>query len=224
MVVGDELRSPSVQVDLMPGGDVQVLATHDQVLGGHHGQVYLGCRFPADPAYAADLARHGDAVGRELLSRGCVGRIGVDFMAARSGEGPWSVTALEVNLRKGGTTHPFSALRNLVPGRYDAGSGSLVGRRRRQHPGLPLERQRRRPVAGRAQPAVGHRRGARRRAAVRHRHRHRASCCTCSAASPSTAGSASRRSATPPDHADELYVATLAAVVPRGAAAVELTR
>ena len=26
------------------------------------------------------------------------------------------------------------------------------------------------------------------------------------------------------DHADELYVATLAAVVPRGAAAVELTR
>ena len=42
------------------------------------------------------------------------------------GQGPWSVTALEVNLRKGGTTHPFSALRNLVPGRYDAGSGGWL--------------------------------------------------------------------------------------------------
>src|SRR6478609_6019701 len=126
MVVGDPLRSPSVQVDLVPGGGVRVLATHDQVLGGGNGQVYLGCRFPADRAYAADLARHGDAVGRELGSHGCVGRIGVDFMAARSGQGPWSVTALEVNLRKGGTTHPFSALRSLVPGRYDAESGSWL--------------------------------------------------------------------------------------------------
>ena len=53
------LRSPSVQVDLLPGGGVRVLATHDQVLGGSNGQVYLGCRFPADPAYAADLATHG---------------------------------------------------------------------------------------------------------------------------------------------------------------------
>ena len=172
MVVGDQLRSPSVQVDLVPGGDVRVLATHDQVLGGHNGQVYLGCRFPADRAYAADLARHGDAVGRELLARGCVGRIGVDFMAARSGgalvghrprgqpaQGRYDAPVL-------GAAQPGSrSLRRRV--------GHLVGRRRRQHPGLPLERQRHRPVAGRAQPAVGHRRRARRGAAVRQQHRHR---------------------------------------------------
>ena len=126
MVTGDALRSPSVQVDLLPGAGVRVLATHDQVLGGDNGQVYLGCRFPADPAYAADLARHGDAVGRALADLGCAGRAGVDFMAARTGEGPWSVTALEVNLRKGGTTHPFSALRSLVPGHYDAEAGAWL--------------------------------------------------------------------------------------------------
>ena len=100
-----------------------MLATHDQVLGGDNGQVYIGCRFPADPAYAAELARYGDAVGRELAARGCVGRVSVDFMAARTGRRPWRLTALEVNLRKGGTTHPYSALRNLVPGHYDTEAG-----------------------------------------------------------------------------------------------------
>jgi hypothetical protein len=122
LVAGDELRSPSVQVDLLPGGDVRVLSTHDQVIGGDNRQVYLGCRFPADRAYAPVLSRHAEAVGRALVSRGAVGRIGVDFVSARSQEGAWSVTALEVNLRKGGTTHPFSALRSLVPGRYDSES------------------------------------------------------------------------------------------------------
>jgi len=35
----------------------------------------------------------------------------------------WEVYALEINLRKGGTTHPFVVLRSLVPGRYDARAG-----------------------------------------------------------------------------------------------------
>jgi hypothetical protein len=36
------------------------------------------------------------------------------------------VFAIEVNLRKGGTTHPYTALRHLVPGRYDHASGDWV--------------------------------------------------------------------------------------------------
>ena len=38
----------------------------------------------------------------------------------------WDVFALEINLRKGGTTHPFAALRNLAPGHYDIDSGQWV--------------------------------------------------------------------------------------------------
>ena len=56
---------------------------------------------------------------RAPAARGVVGRASVDFAAALGADGTWSVHALEVNLRKGGTTHPYSALRNLVPGRYD---------------------------------------------------------------------------------------------------------
>jgi hypothetical protein len=125
-VVGTEFRSPSAQVDIRPGGEIVVLATHEQVLGGPGGQVYLGCRFPADPGYAPELARHATAVGHALAARGALGRFSVDFVAAREPGGPWRVFALEINLRKGGTTHPYAALRNLVPGRYEPDRGMWI--------------------------------------------------------------------------------------------------
>jgi hypothetical protein len=126
LVEGEGFCSPSTQVDLLPDGRVRVLATHDQIIGGDNGQVYMGCRFPADPAYAADLATHGATVAAELARRGARGRASVDFVACRDGAGEWGVYALEINLRKGGTTHPFAALRNLVPGRYDSALGRWI--------------------------------------------------------------------------------------------------
>jgi hypothetical protein len=131
-IAGRRFTSPSAQVDIRPGGAVVVLATHEQVLGGPSDQVYLGCRFPADPIYAPELARHAAAVGRELASRGAMGRFSVDFVAASDDTegaadgGSWRVYGLEVNLRKGGTTHPYAALRNVVPGRYDPDRGQWI--------------------------------------------------------------------------------------------------
>jgi hypothetical protein len=120
-IAGTRFSSPSAQVDIRPGREVVVLATHEQILGGPGGQVYLGCRFPADPSYAAELARHASAMGEELASRGAMGRFSLDFVTASDSDaGDWRVYGLEVNLRKGGTTHPYAALRSVVPGRYDA--------------------------------------------------------------------------------------------------------
>lgn len=119
-------RSPSVQMGISPYGDVTVLATHEQVLGGDSGQVFTGCQFPADPQYAPEIARHAEAVGRALASRGAVGRVGVDFALAGDGTGRWEAFALEINLRNGGTTHPYAVLRNVVPGSYDVDSGRWV--------------------------------------------------------------------------------------------------
>ena len=90
------------------------------------GQVYLGCRFPADPAYAPLLAEHAAAIGEELARAGAIGRFSVDFVAAAERLRKWRVYALEINLRKGGTTHPYAALRNIAPGRYDTGSGRWI--------------------------------------------------------------------------------------------------
>jgi PGM1 C-terminal domain len=126
LIVGERFSSPSVQVDITPSGEVEVLATHEQVLGGDSGQVYTGCRFPADPSYAPELARHGRAVGERLARQGVLGRFALDFAVASSRTGRSDVYALEINLRKGGTTHPYSTLRNLVPGRYDAEQGLWI--------------------------------------------------------------------------------------------------
>lgn len=123
LVAGTEFGSPSVQVDISPSGEVTVIATHDQVLDPATGQVYTGCRFPATRSYAAEIGRYGQAVGEQLAARGAAGRLSVDFAVARDERDSWRVCALEINLRKGGTTHPFSVLRSLAPGRYDRDAG-----------------------------------------------------------------------------------------------------
>lgn len=120
-MIPDAPASPSVQVDITPDHEVRILATHEQVLGGEDGQVYLGCSFPANPAYAVQLAEYGRAVGEELAKAGAVGRFALDCVAAQRER--WELLALEVNLRKGGTTHPYTALRHLVPGRYEPDQG-----------------------------------------------------------------------------------------------------
>jgi hypothetical protein len=125
-VEGNQISSPSVQLDLRPDGDVRVLSTHEQIVGGDNGQVFMGCRFPANAEYAPQLARDGMTVARELAVRGVVGRVGLDFIARLEPTGAWSIHALEINLRKGGTTHPFAALRNLVVGHYDPDGGRWV--------------------------------------------------------------------------------------------------
>jgi hypothetical protein len=118
-LVGDEFRSPSVQLRVTPLGEVEILSTHDQVLGGPSGQSYVGCRFPADPAYAIEITRHARKVGERLAREGVLGRFALDFVAARENGGEWRSYAIEVNLRKGGTTHPFLTLQFLTDGAYD---------------------------------------------------------------------------------------------------------
>lgn len=121
-IVGTRFSSPSAQIDIRPDGSVRVLSTHEQILS-EDGQVYLGCRFPADPEYAADLGTHVEAIGHVLAGRGALGRLAIDFVASASDSGPWRVHALEANIRKSGTTHPFTVLRHLAPGAYHPETG-----------------------------------------------------------------------------------------------------
>ncbi len=45
--------------------------------------------------------------------------------------GEWEFHAIEINLRKGGTTHPFMTLKFLTNGRYDLSSGSFYSQQGR---------------------------------------------------------------------------------------------
>jgi hypothetical protein len=121
-----EVRSPSVQLRASPLGEVEVLSTHDQILGGADGQTYEGCRFPADDAYAAELIRLGRSVGEHLASAGAIGRFAIDFLATRdSPTEAWQLHGIEINLRNGGTTHPMLTLQALVDAPFDEESNSL---------------------------------------------------------------------------------------------------
>jgi hypothetical protein len=105
-----------------PLGTVEILSTHDQLLGGATGQSYFGCRFPADPAYAWAITREAAKVGERLAADGVLGRFAIDFVTVREKDGSWTPYAIELNLRKGGTTHPFLSLQFLTDGRYDPGA------------------------------------------------------------------------------------------------------
>jgi hypothetical protein len=118
-ITGVDLRSPSVQLRVTPLGEVELLSTHDQLLGGPSGQAYLGCRFPADYEYARAISAEALKVGRRLAREGVLGRFAVDFIVTRGAGGEWQPYAIEVNLRKGGTTHPFLTLQFLTGGAYD---------------------------------------------------------------------------------------------------------
>ena len=117
-IQGEAFRSPSVQLRLSPAGQIDVMSTHDQVLGGLHGHTYFGCHFPADSEYAERIAAESLKVGRRLAREGVIGRAAVDFAAVKHGDG-WRPYALEINLRCGGTTHPLFALTTLTDGVYD---------------------------------------------------------------------------------------------------------
>ena len=121
-VEGDEKRSPSAQYRVDPLGKLDVISTHDQVLGGANGQIFLGCRFPADESYRLQIQQAGWKAAERLRDKGVLGRFGVDFISVRDGA-DWRHYAIEVNLRKGGTTHPLLMLQFLTDGDYDPKTG-----------------------------------------------------------------------------------------------------
>jgi hypothetical protein len=87
-------RAPSCQLRISPEGSLDAISTHDQLVEGVDGQIYAGCRFPADAVYRADIQRDALRVGEVLLSEGAVGRLA-----------------------------PMMMLRMLTDGRYDPDTG-----------------------------------------------------------------------------------------------------
>ena len=120
-IVGRQLRSPSVQMELADG-QARIVSTHDQILDGDG---YIGCRFPAEPAYAGAITTAARRVGALLAEAGALGRAAIDFVVTRDAAGDWCAYAIELNLRKGGTTHPLAALELLSGGAYDPESATF---------------------------------------------------------------------------------------------------
>lgn len=117
--------SPSVQMRIAPSGAFEVVSTHDQILGGPDDQVYLGCRFPARSHYRIDIQRAAVKVANVLSARGVIGPFGIDFVVVPEPAGN-RVYLTEINLRMGGTTHPFLMTRLVTGGTYNDVTGELL--------------------------------------------------------------------------------------------------
>jgi hypothetical protein len=122
-VEGRDKCSPSSQNRVNALGRPMPISTHDQVLDG---QIFQGCTFPADPVYRMEIQEAGMQVARVMAARGVVGRFATDFVSVPDGEGGFVHHAIEVNLRKGGTTHPFLTLRFITDGEYQPEDGEFM--------------------------------------------------------------------------------------------------
>eukprot|EP00457_Paulinella_chromatophora_P003616 gb/GEZN01003624.1/.p1 GENE.gb/GEZN01003624.1/~~gb/GEZN01003624.1/.p1 ORF type:complete len:644 (+),score=74.04 gb/GEZN01003624.1/:101-2032(+) len=126
----EELRSPSCQVLIGPGGDVSILSTHEQVLDGLH---YEGCIFPAREEYRLQLMEAGMKLGKALAAAGVRDRLAVDFIAwpvtqGSTGQVKWKIAAIEINLRHGGTTGPAMTCKLLCNAELDMITGYYVSK------------------------------------------------------------------------------------------------
>ncbi len=121
-VEGRLKTSPSVQCRIDPTGNIDIISTHDQVLTGDCGQIFSGAHFPANKEYRVQVGKMGKNIAVALKNKGALGRFGIDFISV-FGKEVWHHYPIEINLRKGGTTHPFLMLQFLTNGYFDENNG-----------------------------------------------------------------------------------------------------
>jgi hypothetical protein len=107
------VASPSGTGQVGPDGTVRVVATHDQIIKA--GQ-YWGCVFPAGDAWRAEVVSSVQRVGDVLNALGFRGTFGVDFVVSADGQ----LAAVEINLRKVGSSHVVATVEALTGARVGA--------------------------------------------------------------------------------------------------------
>src|SRR5437868_15464876 len=95
-VEGDIKMSPSAQCVINPDKTIDIVSTHDQLLGGDDGQIFIGAIFPADEAYRISLANEGKKIAQALSEKGALGRFAIDFLSVKQKDGNWKHYAIEI--------------------------------------------------------------------------------------------------------------------------------
>ena len=137
-VEGEIKESPSVQARVNAIQEPQVISTHDQIMGGPANQVFMGCTFPAKRDYRLALQEDGRKVADILSTKGVIGRFAVDYIMVKTPTG-YERYAIEINLRRGGTTHPFAMLKFLIEGHYDEKNAIFVSEKGQEKYYLALD-------------------------------------------------------------------------------------
>lgn len=115
---GDQVLSPSVQMTVMPDGAVEVVSTHEQLFDAKTKQIYLGAAFPATTDARLEIMQLAKRIGQQLSRVGIIGPCGVDFVVVQRHK-RWKAYPVEINLRKGGTTHPYRIAQSVTESTLD---------------------------------------------------------------------------------------------------------
>ena len=68
-----------------------------------------------------------------MAAKGAIERYSVDFITVQDPNTKvWDIQAIEINLRKGGTTHPFMTLRLLTNGTFDYDTGRFLSQQNQE--------------------------------------------------------------------------------------------
>ncbi|MFA4995652.1 MAG: ATP-grasp domain-containing protein [Patescibacteria group bacterium] len=125
-ISGETKYSPSVQISINAEGKPTVLSTHEQILGGQDKQKYLGCTFPSLTSHRKLIIKEGNKIAEWMAKKGIIGNFAIDFVVVHpEGSKNPIVYPIEINLRKGGTTHPFRIAFFLTGAKYNKNRGIL---------------------------------------------------------------------------------------------------
>jgi len=118
--------SPSVQISISAEGKPYIISSHEQILGGPNKQNFLGCAFPSRDLHRQLIAKEAKKVAIWMAKKGMIGHFGIDFVTIqKTPDHTPRVYPIEINLRKGGTTHPYRLAYFLTSAHYDSKKGIL---------------------------------------------------------------------------------------------------
>lgn len=126
-IPGQIKYSPSTQVLINADKKARIVSTHEQILGGPDNQLFLGCKFPTIPSHRRLIIKEGEKIANVLAQKGIIGNFAIDYVVVydKNHKNP-IVWPIEINLRKGGTTHPFRTAFFLTGAIYNPTTGNLM--------------------------------------------------------------------------------------------------
>ncbi len=125
---GKHKRSPSAQFRVDPTGNSTSSRRTIRCSAAATRKCFSAAAFRPTPRTGSIIQELGFRAGKVLAAKGVLGRFGVDFISVPE-DGGWRHYAIEINLRKGGTTHPFLMLQFLTAGSYDRQDRPVFQRR-----------------------------------------------------------------------------------------------
>jgi len=126
-IEGEIKFSPSTQVLITSKNKPRIISNHEQILGGPDNQVYLGCKFPSLESHRRLIIAEGEKIAGWLAKKGVIGNFAIDYVVTyEKGMKKPVVYPIEINLRKGGTTHIFRIAYYLTGAKYNPKSGLLT--------------------------------------------------------------------------------------------------